>query len=265
MPEGHTIHRAARVQASALGTDPIAVTSPQGRFAHGASILDGGRIESIEAVGKHLFYHWDRRPVLHVHLGLVGRFRIHRNPPVDVSRNARLAMEGDAVVSLSGPQTCELLDPLQVDQIRKRLGPDPLDPEADPAPFIAALSGRSTPIAASLLDQSAIAGVGNVYRAEMLFLAGIHPDRRSSDVTEDEALGLWRSAVDLLSIGERIGRIVTVHPREVGAARPEDIPQPMRLYVYKRSYQPCFRCGTEIRGWEIGGRTVWACARCQPD
>jgi endonuclease-8 len=252
------------VQASALGNDPIAVTSPQGRFAHGASILDGGRIESIEAVGKHLFYHWDRRPVLHVHLGLVGRFRIHRGEPLDISPNARLAMEGDAVVSLSGPQTCELLDPLRVAEIRKRLGPDPLDPNADPAPFVAALAGRSMPIAAALLDQSIIAGVGNVYRAEMLFLSGIHPNRPSSEVSTDEALGLWGSAVELLSIGERIGRIVTVHPREVGAARPEDIPKPLRLYVYKRSFQPCFRCGTAIRSWEIGGRSVWGCATCQP-
>jgi endonuclease-8 len=264
VPEGHTIHREARVQAGALGRGPIAVTSPQGRFAHGASILDGGRIESIEAVGKHLFYHWDRRPVLHVHLGLVGRFRIHRSESVAISTNARLAMEGDAVVSLSGPQTCELLDPLHVAEIRKRLGPDPLDPNADPARFVTALAGRSTPIAAALLDQSAIAGVGNVYRAEMLFLAGIHPNTPSSEVSADEALDLWASAVELLSIGERIGRIVTVHPGEVGAARPEDIPKPMRVYVYKRSYQPCLRCGTAIRGWEVGGRSVWACATCQP-
>ena len=131
-------------------------------------------------------------------------------------------------------------------------------------PFFASLARRSTAIGAVLLDQSAISGIGNVYRSELLFLGGIHPDRPAHDLTENEAADLWRRSVDLLRIGERLGRIVTVDPREVGAARAEDLPKPLRLYVYKRSHQPCRRCGADIRSWESAGRTVWACPQCQP-
>ena len=265
MPEGHTIHRAARLQAQALGDGPVAIHSPQGRFAEGAALLDGARVTSIEAVGKHLFYSWDRRPVLHVHLGLFGKFWTFRElPPPPPSPNTRLAMIGESAVYLSGPTICELLDPIQVEAVKSRLGPDPLAADADPEPFYASLERRSTPIGAVLLDQSAIAGIGNVYRSELLFLCGIHPDRPANDLTEDETTELWSRSVELLRIGERLGRIVTVDPGEVGAARPSDLPKQLRLYVYKRSHRPCRRCGTEIASWESAGRSVWACSSCQP-
>lgn len=265
MPEGHTIHRAARLQAEALGTGPITVASPQGRFAEGAAHLDGATIRSIEAVGKHLFYHWDRRPILHVHLGLFGRFRTHRTAPYpDPSPNARITMIGDAAVYLSGPTICELLDPIQMDDVTSRLGPDPLDPDADGDRFVASLERRTSAIGAALLDQSAIAGIGNVYRSELLFLTGIHPDRPANSTTHDERRELWKRSIDLLTIGERIGRIVTRDPREVGAGDHREIPKRARLYVYQRAFQPCRRCGTEIRRWDIANRAVWACPDCQP-
>ena len=265
MPEGHTIHRAARIQAAALGAEPVAVSSPQGRFAEGAGLLDGGTVEAIEAVGKHLLYHWDRRLVLHVHLGLFGRFSVHRElPPPPPSPNARLTLVGDAAVYLSGPTICELLDPIAVEHLKARLGPDPLDPVADPQRFFDALDRRSGPVAAALLDQSAIAGIGNVYRSELLFLTGIHPDRPANLTTHAEREDLWQRSVDLLGIGERLGRIVTTDPRTVGVASHREIPKRARLWVYKRRFSPCYRCGTEIHAWDVGGRSVWACPSCQP-
>ena len=117
MPEGHTLHRAARLQTKALGTGPIRMWSPQGRFDEGARVLDGAAIRSIEAVGKHLFYHLDRRPILHVHLGLFGKFSTFKEEPYpSPSPNARLAMVGDSAVYLSGPTVCELLDAAQADR-----------------------------------------------------------------------------------------------------------------------------------------------------
>lgn len=265
MPEGHTIHRAARLQRTALGTGPISVASPQGRFSEGAALLDGHRIESIEAAGKHLFHVWDDGSVLHTHLGLFGRFRTYRTQPFpEPSPNARLTMLGDAAVYLSGPTVCEVITPEEADDVRSGLGPDPLDPDADPDRFVEALDRRSVPIAAALLDQGAIAGVGNVYRAELLFLTGVHPDRPARDTTRDERLAVWERAIDLLSIGERIGRIVTVRPEDRDEMSPRDVPRGERLYVYKRAGDPCRRCGAHIEKWDVRGRTVWACPTCQP-
>jgi endonuclease-8 len=265
MPEGHTIHRAARLQAAALGSGPIAVASPQGRFNEGARLLDGSTLEGIEAVGKHLFYHWDRRPILHVHLGLFGRFSTFAGETApEPSPNARLTMAGDATIHLSGPTICELLDPIQVERVKERLGPDPLDRNADPDAFVDALGRRSIPIGAALLDQSLVAGIGNVYRAELLFLEGIHPDRPAHSTSEDERRRLWARAVELMRVGEGLGRIVTMDPRDVGAGSHRSIPLRSRLYVYKRSFEPCRRCGTEITSWDVGGRRIWACVACQP-
>jgi endonuclease-8 len=264
MPEGHTIHREARLQRAGLGSGPIAASSPQGRFHTGAQQIDGRRIESIDAVGKHLLYRFEGRRYLHVHLGLVGRFAMYEVDPPPPSPNARLSLQGDATVYLMGPATCELLDPLQVKALVERLGPDPLDPDADAERFFADLARRATPIGATILDQSVIAGIGNVYRSELLFLTGIHPDRAAADLAAPEREALWKLAVDLLAEGERTGRIVTVAPREVGAARRSRLPKELHRYVYKRWHQPCRRCGTEIRRWELGGRLIWACPSCQP-
>lgn len=264
MPEGHTIHRAARLQRRALGTSPISVSSPQGRFADGAALLDGKRIDSIDATGKHLFHTWEDGSVLHIHLGLFGKFRTHRKQPYpQPSPNARLTMIGDNAVYLSGPTVCEVVTPDEADEIRLRLGPDPLDRGADPERFFAALDRRTIPIAAALLDQAAIAGIGNVYRAELLFLAGIHPDRPARDTTADERSELWDRSVELLAIGERIGRIVTVDVEEAGVDSERDLPRDERLYVYHRDGEPCRRCGTEIRRWDMRSRWVWACPACQ--
>lgn len=265
MPEGHTIHRAARLQRTALGSGPIAVSSPQGRFADGAAMLDGRRLADIGAVGKHLFHTWEDGSVLHIHLGLFGKFRTHRSTPYpEPSPNARLTMIGDNAVYLSGPTVCEVITPDEAEDIRYRLGPDPLDPEAEPERFSRALDRRTIPIAAALLDQAAIAGIGNVYRAELLFLTGIHPDRPARDTTDEERTELWSRSVDLLTVGERMGRIVTVDVDEVGARSRREIPKGEGLYVYHRDGEPCRRCGTEIRRWDMRGRWVWACPTCQP-
>jgi formamidopyrimidine-DNA glycosylase len=263
MPEGHVLHRAARLQASALGEGPIAVSSPQGRFSDGARILDGHRIENIRAVGKHLFYEWDHREILHVHLGLFGKFKTFRDDPPAPTPGTRLAMRGDATVYLAGPTACEVVDPDTAEAILDRLGPDPLDPNADAERFFAAMSRRTVPVGAALLDQAAIAGIGNVYRSEILFLSCVDPRRPANAVTEDEQTDIWTRSVHLLGLGERMGRIVTVDPGEVGASTPRDVPKHLRLYVYKRAGEPCRRCGTDIASMELAGRFLWYCPTCQ--
>lgn len=261
MPEGHTIHRAARRQRSELGGQTLRASSPQGRFAEGAAALDGRRLEGIDAVGKHLFYRFDDGEVLHVHLGLFGRFRHHPAPAPEPRGLIRLRLEGDeAAVDLSGPTVCGLIGEESREAILARLGPDPLRPGADPHRAYAALARRRTPIGAALLDQSVMAGLGNVFRAEVLFVCGIAPDREARSLSREEMTCVWQTATEMLSDGLKRARIVTVTPQELGVPRSR-ARRGERTYVYRQSI--CRRCGGDIVEPIIGGRPCYWCPRCQ--
>ena len=264
MPEGHTIHRHARLQRRRLLNGPVAVSSPQGRFATGAARLDGRRVESIDALGKHLFYRWEGGETLHVHLGLFGKFKTFTTDPPPPTDGTRLAMTTDeATIYLAGPTVCELIDPDDEDRIRMRIGPDPLDRRADPERFTRNLARRRIPIGAAILDQKVIAGIGNVYRAELLFLLGVAPQTPANAVDTETASTLWDRAVAELRRGEKSGRIVTTDPADFGARRDRDLARDERLYVYKRDGLPCRRCGTEVRVTEMANRSMWWCPACQ--
>ncbi len=267
MPEGHTVHRHARLHRKHFAGRQVAVSSPQGRFATGAARLDGQELRDVEAHGKNLFYRWAGGDILHVHLGLVGKFRTYHGDPPPPTPGTRLAMRADgSTIYLAGPMTCQLIDPEQEDDMRARLGPDPLRVDRDGVDaFAANLARRKVPIGAALLDQSVVAGVGNVYRAEVLFLEGIHPDVPARTLADGQVEALWTRLEQELKRGERSGRIVTVEPADVGARRRSELRRGRRLYVYKRAGDPCHRCGTPIQRWELAGRKIWACPACQPE
>ena len=124
MPEGHTIHRHARLQTKALGGAPVRVTSPQGRAAEAADALDGRELERIDAYGKHLVYRFDGAPALHVHLGLFGRFRTFRAPAPPPRDTIRLRFDaGDRAIDLSGATASHLMDSAAESLLIGRLGP----------------------------------------------------------------------------------------------------------------------------------------------
>lgn len=265
MPEGHVLHRAARLHGKRFNGQRIEAESPQGRFASGAEAVDGATVSNVTAVGKHLFYHFDNDLSIHIHLGLYGKFRLQTPPFPDPSPNARLLLStDDHRMHLAGPTRCDLVDDDQVEQVAARLGPDPILRPADGADQLGrALARRSVAIAAALLDQRAIAGLGNVYRAELLFMLGINPFTSARDISADNVTALWTLAVDELDAGERSGRIVTVDPSEVGARRRSDLGRAERLYVYKRHGKACRRCPDLIRSADLNSRTVWWCPTCQ--
>lgn len=265
MPEGHTTHRIARRHRETFAGEPVHAYSPQGRFGAGASRIDGKVLEDVEAVGKHLFYNWQGRITLHVHLGLIGKFRTHVAPPPKPTPATRLALENDeATAYLSGPMKCELIDRTSVARIVDQLGPDPLRPGTRKTGFADRLETRRMPVGAVLLDQSVIAGIGNVYRSEVLFLCGIHPTTPSNELAESDISHVWTAARSELRKGLADGRIITVRPRDVGASRRSDLPEELQRYVYKREHKPCLRCGTPIEATELAGRRMWFCPSCQP-
>jgi endonuclease-8 len=132
VPEGHTLHRLARLHQRRYAGSAVQVSSPQGRFVD-AERLDGLTFLRASAWGKHLFHHYDGGPIVHVHLGLYGTFREHRTPMPQPRGAVRMRIIGtDYGTDLRGPTACEVIDEAQVSAILDRLGPDPLRSDADP-------------------------------------------------------------------------------------------------------------------------------------
>lgn len=270
MPEGHTIHRLAQDYAAAFSARVTRVTSPQGKFADAAALLDGTSLHTTDAHGKHLFLGF-RDPEdadwIHIHLGLFGKVAFGAAPAPPPTDTVRLRLADDAAyVDLRGPATCALITPAEKRAIHERLGPDPLRADADPAAAYARVRRSRTTIAALLMDQKIIAGVGNVYRAEVLFRHHIDPYRPGRDITPGEWDAIWADLVALMRDGVRDNRIDTVRPEHT----PEAMGRPPRVddhggevYVYRRAARPCHLCGDEIRTADLAARNLFWCPTCQ--
>jgi endonuclease-8 len=269
MPEGHTLHRLAALHRRRYAGRPVAVSSPQGRFAAAAAILDGRVLEATEAHGKHLFHHYGPDLVVHVHLGLYGQFSDVPRPVAAPRGQVRMRMVGsDHYADLRGPTACELIDDDEADAIHRRLGEDPLRADADPDLAWARISRSRAPVATLLMDQSVIAGVGNVYRAEVLFRHGLDPQLPGRALRKEQWDEVWADLVGLLSDGVVRGRIETVRPEHdprllAGAGGGED-PAERPFYAYRRTGQPCLLCGTPIAYAAHLARNLFWCPSCQP-
>ena len=263
MPEGHTIHRLARHHKAVFAGRPVRVSSPQGRFAEGAALLDGRVLETTDAYGKHLFHGFDGDRWLHIHLGLYGKFSEGPLPAPQPWGALRLRLEGDGIYAdLRGPTQCELVTPREKAAIAKRLGPDPLRRNAGGDLAGARIARSRVAIGALLMDQSVLAGVGNVYRAEILYRAGVNPYRMGRDLGAETWSAMWDDLRTLMRDGIRTGRIITTLPVDRDSpsrrVRGEDA-----HYVYRRAGLPCRRCGTEVRTAVMVARNLFWCPVCQ--
>ncbi|MCL6421960.1 Fpg/Nei family DNA glycosylase [Brachybacterium sp. JHP9] len=192
----------------------------------------------------------------------------------------RLRLQGvSGLADLTGPTACELYDSSQRDALLQRLGPDPLRADADPQRFVDRVLGSRTTIGALLMNQEVIAGVGNIYRAEVLFRARLDPFVPGRELSAGIVRGIWDDLVPLLRYGARTGRIVTTQPehRDIeariversrgtlqnGEEHPDAVARERSFYVYHRQTLPCRICGTEIRSRDLAARTVFWCPRCQ--
>ena len=248
-----------------FGGQTLRASSPQGRFADGAALIDGRTLEGTDAYGKHLFHRYGRDVILHVHLGLYGKFTEGPQPAPEPRGALRLRLQGEATyLDLRGPITCEVITRGEKDAVTAALGPDPLRPHADPALAQAKLARSRTALGALLMNQAVLAGVGNVYRAEILFRHGVHPYLAGRDLDPVVWLDMWEDLVRLMRSGVRTGRIVTTDPddrdRRSGPARRVDA-----HYVYRRTGEPCRRCDTPIAHAVMVTRNLFWCPRCQPE
>jgi len=258
MPEGHTIHRAARDHRRMLAGQVLAVSSPQGRFTDGAARLDGHTCEDVEAYGKHLVYRFDSGETLHIHLGLFGRIRKRKLPATDPRGAVRVRMVSDShVVDINGPTICELLDDTGLLSLVGRIGPDVLRTDADPDQAFARVARSRTPIGRLIMDQSVMAGIGNIYRTEILWRQRIHPDRPGRAVDRASFDRIWNDAVALLSIGVRKNAIITVDGAPASRSRYRE-----RVNIFGKEICPA--CGGLVRRFEIDNRRAFVCETCQP-
>ena len=293
MPEGNEIHRWAERHEAAFAGKTVLLDGPQGRFTDGA-MLSGRKLLRVRAQGKHLGYDFGKDLILHVHLGLQGDFTEGSGPlpavrgalrlrmwnaakvklpaaPGESKRHGRytsddgsghLAPEQVAWVELRGPTDCSVWSEAQWETLLRRLGPDPLSGDK-PAKAFAKIAKSRKAIGLLLMEQDVFAGIGNIYRAELLFRARQSPFTVGKDVAPEMLAKLWKDAVPLMRAGMVDRRIVTTLPQDRlhkrGKAQVGD-----EHYVYRRNGQPCRICGTKVMKQEnFGGRNLFWCPVCQ--
>ncbi len=278
MPEGHTLRRLADDLGATFVGRPVRVSSPQGRFAADAASLDGLVLEAAESAGKHLFLDFADGRTVHIHLGLIGGLAITTgltSEPVPVGAvrlrlvAERAGTEGPEVLvaDLRGATRCDLVDAGRRAEVIASLGPDPLRADADPERAWARIRRSDRSIGDLLMDQAVIAGVGNVYRAEVLFRARMHPLRPGRTLRRAQFDAIWADLVALMAVGVERNRIDTVRPEHEPEAMGRD---PRRddhggeVYVYRRQGQPCHVCGAAVRTEALAGRNSFWCPHCQP-
>jgi formamidopyrimidine-DNA glycosylase len=328
VPEGHSVHRIARQFERNFVGETVSVSSPQGRFADGAAVIDGRVTTRAMAVGKQMFLEFEGDLWLRVHLGLYGAWdfagdilvdptiasangrmgqtnqrgtdpiyddagenslasigaprktRVHVRmseqtrgladddaawpPPVVGQVRARLLTE-QTCADLRGPTACAVETPTEMQKVLARLGPDPLvgDPVENEQRFVEAVGRRNVAIGQLLMDQSVVSGIGNVYRAEMLFRAGIDPHTPGKVIPEELVRGMWRDWVELLRIGVETGQMMTMDGLTGEAWRNAMASRDDRHWVYHRAGLPCRVCGTEILLEEMQSRKLYWCPTCQ--
>ena len=166
---------------------------------------------------------------------------------------------------LRGPTACELQTPDEVAATIAKLGPDPLvdDVASGEEEFTASVARKPTPIGQLLMDQTVVSGIGNVYRAELLFRARQNPHTPGREVREEVVRDLWRDWVRLLAIGVETGQMMTMDDLDAEAYRAAMANRDDRHWVYHRAGLPCRICGTAILTEEMAGRKLYWCPRCQ--
>ncbi|KEP75887.1 DNA glycosylase [Microbacterium sp. SUBG005] len=328
MPEGHSVHRIARQFERNIVGRTVAASSPQGRFADGAAVLDGREALEARAVAKQMFLRFDGDVWLRVHLGMYGAWDFSGDVSVDATiassngrmgqTNQRGTVVGEAIMDaagenslssigaprrarvrmseqttgldeqvewppppvgavrlrlltdttcadLRGPTACALQTPDEVQATIDKLGPDPLvdDLAEGEERFTATVRKKPTPIGLLLMDQSVVSGIGNVYRAELLFRARLNPHTPGRDVPEEVVRDLWRDWARLLPIGVETGQMMTMDDLDPEAYRRAMAHRDDRHWVYHRAGLPCRVCGTTVLMEEAAGRKLYWCPRCQ--
>ena len=265
MPEGDTIAKSARTLGAALVGRTVTefrTTVPAAATAAQRLGVVGSEVAAVEAQGKHLLMRFSSGAVLRTHLQMTGSWHLYRvgsrwQKPERYARAVVVA--GDVVAVCFSAPVVEVVSERQLaaHPVLRRLGPDLLADDYDAAAAFARLrSRRDAEIAVALLDQAVVAGIGNVYKSEVLFLHGVDPFARVAGLDDALLHDLLRTARrEMQRTVASGGQRRTNHTLGAGP-----------LWVYGRDGKPCLRCGTPIRRALQGEqrRSTYWCPRCQP-
>jgi endonuclease-8 len=243
----------------------VKVVSPQGRFESDAKLVSGRTLIESTAVGKQLFLGFDNELTIRIHLGIYGKWNFYKVPVAKAPEiwgqvRARFGVKS-ASADLRGPTVCEVIDQQAVDLVLKRLGPDPLNPDAggsEALRFVSKVKNSKVAIGAALMNQAIISGIGNVYRAELLFRAGLNPKTPGEKISESALLAIWDDAVKLMRIGVKKGVMLTRDDHLSGTVLVRD-----RYFVYKREGLLCRVCNKKVVVEEYLTRKLYWCPKCQ--
>jgi endonuclease-8 len=243
----------------------VKIISPQGRFESDAKLVSGRKLMESTAVGKQLFLSFDNDLTIRIHLGIYGKWNFYqvpiaKAPDVWGQVRARFGVL-TASADLRGPTVCEVIDQDGVNLVLKRLGPDPLNPDptgAEALKFVSKVKSSKVPIGAALMNQAVISGIGNVYRAELLFRAGLNPKTPGEKINESAIIGIWDDAVNLMRIGVKTGMMLTRDDHLSGRVLVKD-----RYFVYKREGLECRVCNKKVLMEEFLARKLYWCPKCQ--
>lgn len=278
MPEGHVIHRLAGEFTRIFGTQRLHITSPQGRFATEAALVDGSRLERAEAFGKHLFLHFDAASdehIIYIHLGLIGHLRFEDREKVWGQIRLRIETLDDdgssedatnLAANLRGPQWCRLITDEEYAIAVGKIGEDPIRDDANPRQVWAKVQRSKRSIGSLLMDQKLFAGVGNIYRAEVLFRHQQSPFTPGNAINRSVFFAMWEDLVVLMRQGVVDGEINTVrdeHTPEVMHRPARDDEHGGEVYVYRRAGDDCYVCGSDIAMKAYEGRNLFWCPTCQ--
>lgn len=267
MPEGDTVHKLVRALRPLLVGEPLDAVwlRDRGEVAE----LAGARVEEIVALGQHFLFGIGPRAVLHVHLGLGGKWHRYRHGETWQRSPSSASLRLDTKpwrYACFHAKWADLLERgrLAGHPVLSRLGPDLLAPDVDFGEVLARARRREAASAGELLlDQRIAGGIGNAFKNEILFLDGLHPDAPPRALSDARLLALYRLGRALLL--RNLGGWPRTTTREVqpGERWPPDLP---RLFVFERAGEPCLRCGTRIEVYRQGdfASPTYVCARCQP-
>jgi len=202
--------------------------------------------------------------MVQIHFGMAGNASTHTLPGPEPKSTTRLRLENEEseVCMLLSAMTVKIHGADEYDAISGKIGADPLRSDAEKTKFVERMRRSKKSIGMLLMDQSVIAGIGNIYRAEILFKAGVHPEEPASSLPEKLLDSVWFHSVDLLQRGFASGSIMTVDKNH-------NMPAPWnRRYIY--NHEKCGVCAVKrgvdqaVQSWDINNRTVYACPNCQP-
>ena len=263
MAEGHTVVRWANRLRSLIGR-PLEVVEMPSRWHDRAWLLVGQEITRIETHGKHLLIHLSDGQMIHCHALMFGSWQVG-NPDMKLrkpSKHVRLRLRTSwrEAVFFHGPVVELLTEEERARHAKlKALGPDLLHDHFDRDEVWRRLQrDPAREIGDAILDQTIIAGIGNIYKSEGLFVAGIDPRRRVAEVERADVERVWDVAIPMMWEGARTYGPITTLPADLQKGR-------TRNWVYRRNKKPCFQCGATIEMIRQGPmqRTTYFCPHCQ--